>query len=126
VTVARIRETLPNPRGVILAHLVVQLALHALALALLVPAVAAFVGTDVSFAAVGAYFLWLPVAAAAFVVDAAHIPGDADWQPRTWYYLAGSLVAIVGVITTWEHLAKRYAHAPPKSATESNAGDATG
>lgn len=112
-TVARLRKTLPNPRGVVLAHLVVQLGLHALVLARTIPAIAAFVGTDALFAAVGAYYLWLPVAATAFVVDAAHIPDDADWHPRTWYYLAGSLVFIVGVITTWEYLAKRYARAPP-------------
>lgn len=112
-TVTRLRRTLPNPRGVVLAHLVVQLGLDALALVLLVPGVAAFVGTDPLFAAVGAYYLWLPVAATAFVVDAARIPDGADWHPRTWYYLAGSLVFIVGLITTWEYLAKRYARTTP-------------
>jgi hypothetical protein len=111
-TVARLRETLSSPRGVILAHLVVQLALHALALAFVIPAAATLLGTDALFAAVGAYYLWLPVPAAAFVLDATRIPDDADWHPRTWYYLAGSLLVIVGVITTWEYLAKRYARAP--------------
>lgn len=110
-TVARLHDVFPNPRRVILAHLVVQLALHALAL--LVPVVASVVGADALFAAFGAYYLWLPVAATAFVVDAARIPADADWHPRTWYYVAGSLVFIVGLITTWEYLAKRYARAPP-------------
>jgi hypothetical protein len=94
---------------VLLAHLGVQLAVHALAFGLVVPGVDA-TASRLVVPATAAYLAWLPIAVTAFVADAARIPHDADWHPTLPYYVGGSLLAIVGIVTTWEYLLKRHDH----------------